>query len=74
MISDNIIDSIEEIHISHCDILSDESIECILFKCKKIKYLLFHSCIKMTDASRQALEDYMVNSSQKIKHLTWTIY
>ena len=40
-----------------------------------IKYLLFHSCPKTTDASRLALEDYMTNNSnQKVKHLTWTVY
>ena len=42
---------------------------------KLIKYLLFHCCPKMTDASRLALEDYMTNNSnQRFQHLTWTIY
>jgi hypothetical protein len=39
---------IEEIHIAHCNSITDESIECILLNSKKIKYLLFHSCPNVT--------------------------
>jgi hypothetical protein len=71
----NVSKTIEEIHIAHCDFISDESIECILLNSHSIKYLLFHSCPKTTDASRLALEDYMTNNSNsKVKHLTWTVY
>lgn len=67
--------TIEEMHIAHCDQITDESIECILMHSKSIKYLLFHECPRTTNASRLALEDYMSNNSnQKFQHLTWTIY
>lgn len=73
--SENLSKKIEEIHIAHCDLITDESIECILLNSKLIKYLLFHCCPKMTDASRLALEDYMTNNSnQRFQHLTWTVY
>lgn len=62
---DNVSQKIQEIHISHCDEITDESIECILMNCRRVKYLLFHSCPKVTVASRVALEDYMANSEQK---------
>lgn len=44
----NVSKTIEEIHMAHCDSLSDESIECILLNSKKIKYLIFHSCPLIT--------------------------
>lgn len=70
----NIANTIIEIHVAHCELISDQSIECILMHCKKIKYLLFHSCPRVTPESRIALEDYMATNNQKVKHLTWTIY
>jgi hypothetical protein len=73
--NDSIYKTVEEVHISNCDSITDESIECILLNSHKIKYLLFHSCPKLTEASRVALDSYMrENQDQKIKHLTWTIY
>ncbi|CAF0962688.1 unnamed protein product [Brachionus calyciflorus] len=71
---ENVAKSIQEIHIAHCDLITDESIECILINCRRVKYLLFHECPKVTVASRIALEDYLNSSDQKVKHLTWTIY
>ena len=72
---DSVYKSIEEVHIAGCDLITDESIECVLMNSDRIKYLLFHSCPKLTDASRIALNDYMVKHQvQKIKHLTWTVY
>lgn len=71
----NVSKTIEEIHIANCEQITDESIECILMKSTRIKYLLFHNCPKTSEASRLALEDYMTNNSnQKFRHLTWTIY
>lgn len=70
----NVAETIQEIHIAHCNLITDQSIECILMYCKRVKYFLFHSCPKVTPASRIALEDYMNSNNQKVKHLTWTIY
>ncbi len=50
--NDNVSKTIEEIHIAHCEIITDESIECILLNCKNIKYLLFHSCPQITGKNR----------------------
>lgn len=75
LMSLNISKKIEEIHLAHCESITDESIEYILLQSKTIKYLMFHGCKNTTDASRLALEDYMANSTnQKVKHLTWSIY
>ncbi|RNA12084.1 hypothetical protein BpHYR1_009696, partial [Brachionus plicatilis] len=41
----NVAKTIQEVHVAHCDFISDQSIECIL--------------IYLTPASRIALEDFM---------------
>lgn len=46
--SSNVSKTIEEVHLAHCDLITDESIECILLNSKQIKYLLFHCCPKIT--------------------------
>ncbi len=51
---------IEEIHIAHCNSITDESIECILLNSKKIKYLLFHSCPNVTGKKEKR---------KKLKHI-----
>ncbi|RNA12081.1 hypothetical protein BpHYR1_053764, partial [Brachionus plicatilis] len=56
----NVAKTIQEVHVAHCDFISDQSIECIL--------------IYLTPASRIALEDFMRSNNQKVKHVTWTIY
>ena len=48
LMSESVTKTIEEIHIAHCDQITDEAIECILLKSKCIKYLLFHCCPKTT--------------------------
>ena len=48
LITDQVSSTLVEVHIAHCALITDESIECILMHCKKIKYLLFHSCPKTT--------------------------
>lgn len=48
LLNSNVSNTIEEIHISNCKLLTDESIECILMKTKCLKNLLFHSCPKIT--------------------------
>lgn len=75
LMSKTVGETIEEIHIANCKQITDESIEAILNNSKAIKFLMFHSCPKVTDASRVALEDYSFNkSNQQFKHLTWTVY
>jgi hypothetical protein len=44
----NVGETIEEIHIANCKQITDESIEAILNNSKAIKFLMFHSCPKVT--------------------------
>ncbi len=48
LISERVSKTIEEIHIAHCEKIGDESIECILLRSKRIKYLLYHGCPNIT--------------------------
>ncbi len=48
LMTDNVSKVIEEIHMAHCDNITDEGIECILINSKSIKYLMFHCCKKTT--------------------------
>jgi hypothetical protein len=67
--------NLQEVHLSRCNYITDEAIECVLMNCKNIKYLLFTNCPKTTDASRFAIEEYMLNSTnKKMEQVTWTIY
>ena len=49
--SESVSQTIEEVHLAQCDAITDESIECILTRSKRIKYLLFHGCPKTTGTS-----------------------
>jgi len=49
--SENVSKTIEEVHLAHCDLITDESIESVLLNSKQIKYLLFHCCPKITGMS-----------------------
>ena len=44
----NVGDTIEEIHVANCKLITDESIEAILNNSKAIKFLIFHSCPNVT--------------------------
>ena len=44
----NVGETIEEIHVADCKNITDESIEAILNSSKAIKFLMFHSCPKVT--------------------------
>ena len=48
LVTANVAKTLEEVHITNCKQIGDESIECILMHCSKIKYLLFHGCPKLT--------------------------
>lgn len=48
LMTSNVAKTIEEIHMAHCDLITDESIENILMDSKTIKYLIFHCCKKTT--------------------------
>jgi EIN3-binding F-box protein len=48
LMTTNVAEGIEEIHMAHCDHVTDEAIECILLKSKSVKYLMFHCCKRTT--------------------------
>ncbi|XP_029455875.1 protein AMN1 homolog isoform X2 [Rhinatrema bivittatum] len=64
--------SLKEIHMGHCELLTDESVEAILTCCPQIHILLFHGCPLITDHSRESLE--LLVGPNKIKQVTWTVY
>ncbi|KAJ8031558.1 Protein AMN1-like [Holothuria leucospilota] len=61
---------INEIHMSHCVHLTNESIEAITMFCPNVSTLIFHGCPCITESSRQILQ----GPQFKMKQLTWTIY
>ncbi|XP_071941805.1 protein AMN1 homolog isoform X2 [Antedon mediterranea] len=65
--------SLKEVHMDHCAQLTDEAVEAIVGFCPKVTFLIFHGCPKITERSRQALEELHGPNSQ-MKQLTWTVY
>jgi ribosomal protein S8 len=59
LLNANVSNTIEEIHVSNCKLITDESIECILIKTKCLKNLLFHSCPKITGIYK-LIESYLL--------------
>lgn len=41
-------ETIEEIHVSNCRLITDEAIEAILNSSKNLKFLMFHNCPRVT--------------------------
>ncbi|KAK3098673.1 hypothetical protein FSP39_021833 [Pinctada imbricata] len=66
--------TLKEIHINGCVALTDEAVEAVLQFCPLIEILLFHACPKITENSRQALEDLTIQRKSPMKQVTWTIY
>lgn len=66
--------SLKEIRVDGCREVSDEGIEALLGFCVKLRILIFHNCPKVTEQSRLALENYLIENQISMKQLTWTIY
>ncbi|XP_053321273.1 protein AMN1 homolog [Spea bombifrons] len=64
--------TLKEIHMDRCVMLTDEAVEAVLTCCPHVYILLFHGCPLVTDRSREALEQ-LVGPNQ-IKQVTWTVY
>ncbi|XP_078583665.1 protein AMN1 homolog [Branchiostoma floridae x Branchiostoma japonicum] len=62
-----------EVHMDGCQLLTDDAVEVIMESCPRISILIFHSCPKITDRSRVALEE-LSGPNSKMKQVTWTIY
>ncbi|XP_069102421.1 protein AMN1 homolog isoform X1 [Argopecten irradians] len=66
--------TLKEVHMDGCINLTDEAVEGVLQFCPQISILLFHGCPKITEQSRQALEDLTMERAAPMKQVTWTIY
>ncbi|KAM9390464.1 protein AMN1 homolog [Phaethornis superciliosus] len=64
--------NLKEVHMERCVNLTDVAVEAVLTCCPKIHIFLFHGCPLITDRSRDVLEQLVI--SNKIKHVTWTVY
>ncbi|XP_078357387.1 protein AMN1 homolog [Oculina patagonica] len=65
--------SLKEVQVSHCVHITDVSIEALLACCPRINILIFDGCPRVTDRSRQALEEAMLRGG-RMKQLSWTVY
>ncbi|XP_060070166.1 protein AMN1 homolog [Ylistrum balloti] len=66
--------TLKEVHMDGCVNLTDEAVEGVLQFCPQICILLFHGCPKITEQSRQALEQLTIDRAAPMKQVTWTIY
>ncbi|NWX19150.1 AMN1 protein, partial [Aegotheles bennettii] len=64
--------NLKEINMECCVNLTDVAMEAVLTSCPKINIFLFHGCPLITDRFRDVLDQLII--SNKIKHITWTVY
>jgi len=61
---------LKELHLAHCEALTDDSMEAVTQFCPNINILLFHGCPNISERSREAMEQIQ----SPMKQVTWTIY
>lgn len=66
--------TLKEIHMDGCFEVTDEAVEAAVQFCPNLSILLFHSCPKITEKSREALEQKSLEGGTPMKQVTWTIY
>jgi len=71
--------TIKEIKLDGCKAVSDRGIEDLLSGINRcgtpvLEILIFHKCPKVTERSRQALEEFLLNAGGSVRQLTWTVY
>ena len=62
--------SLNELHINNCCNLTDASVNLVTRTCPSIQILLLHGCPKMTDATRNAIDEL----ATQMRQVTWTFY
>ena len=62
--------TLNELHINNCSNLTDESVNLITITCPSMQILLLHNCPKMTDATRDLIDQL----ATRMRQVTWTIY
>lgn len=67
-------DHLVELRVDGCREVTDEGIEGLLLFSSKLTILMFHNCPKVTERSRSALEEYLLNNRIGMRQVAWTVY
>ncbi len=65
--------TLKELRVDCCHNVTDSGIESILSRCKAIQHLYFHNCDKVTDRSREALVEFLIETQYAMKQVYWTV-
>ncbi|XP_014664186.1 PREDICTED: protein AMN1 homolog [Priapulus caudatus] len=65
--------SLNELHMSHCERLTDEAVEAVMSYCTNISIVVFDGCHRITQQSAEAL-DQLAAQHHRLTQLTWTVY
>ena len=63
--------SLKELRMDHCNLITDEAIEIVLEHCKTLDVFIIHSCAKTTNRSLHALEQFL-STRTSVKQVTFT--
>jgi len=71
--------TLKEIRLDGCKLITDSGIEELLAGVGRsgssvLEILIFHRCPKVTDRSRQVLEQFLMEAGGAVRQLTWTVY
>jgi len=71
--------TIKEVRLDGCRDITDRGIEDFLAGIGRngssvLEILIFHKCPKVTDRSRQVLEEFLMEAGGHVRQLTWTVY
>jgi len=71
--------TLKEIRLDGCKDITDRGIEDLLAGIGRsgasaLEILIFHKCPKVTDRSRQVLEEFLFEAGGAVRQLTWTVY
>ena len=71
--------TLKEIRLDGCKDITDKGIEELLAGVGRsgasvLEILIFHKCPKVTDRSRQILEQFLMEAGGAVRQLTWTVY
>jgi len=71
--------TLKEIRLDGCRAITDQGIGDLLAGISRggssvLEILIFHKCPEVTDRSRQALEEFLMDAGRAVRQLTWTVY
>ena len=71
--------TLKEIRLDGCRAITDKGIGDLLAGISRggssvLEILIFHKCPLVTDRSRQALEEFLMDAGRAVRQLTWTVY